>query len=167
MSRPAEDEDGLGPYNRSLAGTLLAAREAVMAPIRPVLRAAGVTEQQWRTLRVLADEGAIDASRLAASALLLAPSMTRILRELVDRGLVEREPDAADGRRSIVRITPAGRALVRRTSGKTRALLDSYTAAFGAARLDALIAEMHALALALEPFADAGAADDIDERRRA
>lgn len=167
MSPPIRNKGQLGPYNRSLAGTLLAAREAVMAPIRPVLRGAGVTEQQWRTLRVLADEGAIDASRLAASALLLAPSMTRILRELVERGYVQREADAADGRRTIVMITPEGRDLVQRTSGETLKLLTAYIGSFGAARLEALIAELHALALAIEPFAGVDATPDIEERRMA
>ena len=41
----AKAKAGLTRYSESLAGTLLAAREAVMAPIRPILRDANVTEQ--------------------------------------------------------------------------------------------------------------------------
>ena len=86
----------LPAYRISIAGTLLAAREAVMAPIRPELRAANVTEQQWRVLRVLADQGSLDAAALAAAALLHAPSLTRILKELTQRGLIARHPDPED-----------------------------------------------------------------------
>ena len=145
----------LAPYRKSLAGVLLAAREAVMAPIRPVLREAGVTEQQWRVLRVLADEGPSDPSRLAAAAILHAPSVTRILRELLERGLIERAGDPHDGRRSIVAISAAGEALVRRTAEHTLALLDSYAARFGAERLQQLIEELRGFTAAI------GSADNV------
>lgn len=140
----------LTPYRRSLAGVLLAAREAVMAPIRPVLRDSDVTEQQWRVLRVLQDEGPIDMSKLAESALLLAPSLTRILRELVERGLIIRVPDARDGRRSIVAISPSGIVLVQETAGRTRELLERYAECFGPDRLSALKNELHEFAASIE-----------------
>lgn len=143
----------LPPYRASLAGTLLAAREAVMAPIRPILREAGVTEQQWRLLRVLADEGACDASRLSEIAMLHAPSVTRILKELGDRKLIARDPDPADGRRSVVTISARGRALVRRVARKTRVVLDAYAGAFGHKRLAALQSELVALARAAKAVA--------------
>jgi homoprotocatechuate degradation regulator HpaR len=143
----------LPPYPRSLAGTLLAAREAVMAPIRPLLREAGVTDQQWRVLRVLADAGPLDASNIAESALLYAPSVTRILRELAERGLVSRSADVADRRRTVVSITAEGRTLVRRTATRTAMLLEGYGKAFGQERLDQFIAEAAALTKALSPFA--------------
>ena len=152
------------PYRRSLAGSLLTAREAVMAPIRPVLRAADVTEQQWRVLRVLADEGSAEPSQLAESALLLGPSVSRILRELLDRGLVCRDADPKDGRRSIVLITPAGRTLMRETARHTLGVLDDYAARFGEARLRRLIAELQAFTETIRPCAQAGAiAPDVGE----
>jgi homoprotocatechuate degradation regulator HpaR len=145
-----KDTRKLLPYRRSLAGTLLTAREAVMAPIRPVLRQAGVTEQQWRVLRVLADEGPTEPSRLSGAALLMAPSVSRILRELEERGLVRRDADPGDGRRSIVMISPAGRALVRRTARHTLDVLESYAARFGATRLQTLMAELQTFISAIQ-----------------
>jgi homoprotocatechuate degradation regulator HpaR len=139
----------LPPYPLSLAGTLLAAREAVMAPIRPFLRAAGVTEQQWRVLRVLGDDGGIDASRLADAALLHPPSVTRILRELVERGLVARRASPDDGRRAILVLEPEGRALVERTAVHTLGVLEAIGRRFGEARLAALRAELAALTAAI------------------
>lgn len=143
----------LPPYPRSLAGTLLAAREAVMAPIRPVLREAGVTDQQWRVLRVLADAGPLDASGIAELALLYAPSVTRILRELTERGLLSRSTDEADRRRTVISITAQGQALVRRTAEYTGLLLAGYGETFGRERLAHFIAEAAALTQALSGFA--------------
>jgi hypothetical protein len=52
----------LGQYSQSLPASLMRAREAVMARIRPVLRAHGVTELQWRVLRTLAAVGEVEVS---------------------------------------------------------------------------------------------------------
>ncbi|WP_235536487.1 MULTISPECIES: homoprotocatechuate degradation operon regulator HpaR [unclassified Sphingomonas] len=132
-----------------MAGTLLAAREAVMSPIRPYLREAGVTEQQWRVLRVLADGGELDLSSLAEAALLHPPSVTRILKDLVDRRLIRRDSDQTDGRRSLVRLTDAGRALMDHTAAFTSRLVDRNRSAFGADRLANLQRELKELTSAL------------------
>ena len=123
-----------------------------MAPIRPFLRAANVTEQQWRVLRVLSDRDALDASSIAERALLYAPTVSRILKELLDRRLIEREIDPDDGRRSIISITQLGRDLVLETASHTRVLLNSYAEAFGEERLRAFIAEGQALIHTLKRF---------------
>lgn len=150
---------GLAPYPKSLAGTLLAAREAVMAPIRPILRAADVTEQQWRVLRVLAGSESLDVSSIATFALLHPPSVTRILRELGDRGLIERSIDSRDSRRSIVAITPAGIALIDDTGQYTVQILQAYEDAFGSDRLKALQAELVDFTRAIAGIASPGPAD--------
>lgn len=147
-----KNSTGLMPYPQSIAGSLLAAREAVMAPIRPHLRAANVTEQQWRVLRVLADSEALDAKGIADEALLYAPTVTRILKELADRGLVDRRVDPSDARRSIISITSQGQKLVRNTAKHTRILLDAYGEAFGKERLKAFKSEAQAFARTLEQF---------------
>jgi homoprotocatechuate degradation regulator HpaR len=139
-----EKHPRLPAYRRSLAGTLLAAREAVMAPIRPTLRDANVTEQQWRVLRVLADVQSIDARRIAEAALLHAPSVTRILKELSERNLIERRIDTQDGRRAIIAITPSGIDLLNDTATHTLKVIDQYAKTFGHERLDALMREIAA-----------------------
>ncbi len=137
------------PYRKSLAGTLLAAREAVMAPIRPFLREAGLTEQQWRVLRVLVDEGGCDASGLAKAGLLYAPTVTRILKELADRGLLVKQAHETDGRRWMVAATPAGRKVVEDTAKHTSALLAEFSERFGPERLRALQDELAVFASAI------------------
>lgn len=46
--------------HESLTIALLQAREAAMAFFRPILKANHLTEQQWRIIRVLADNRSID-----------------------------------------------------------------------------------------------------------
>lgn len=138
------------PYRQSLAGSLLAAREAVMAPIRPMLAAAGVTEQQWRVLRVLDDSGPIDLKTLAESALLFGPSVTRILKDLVERGLVTRAANPKDGRGAIVSLSKSGKDLIEETASHTAQLLSLYRRKFGDKRLKKLISELKALTVAIE-----------------
>src|SRR5690606_9244668 len=94
---------------RSLPIALLRAREAVIARFRPILARHGLTEQQWRVLRVLSEmSDAIDASNLASRAFILPPSLTRILKMLDERGFISSARDKIDGRRTLIAIRPAG-----------------------------------------------------------
>lgn len=99
-------------FERSLPMALMRAREVVMDRFRPVLRAHGVTEQQWRVLRALSATGPIDAGRLAETCCLLRPSLTRILRDLLARSLITRHTNAQDQRVSEIAISARGRALI-------------------------------------------------------
>jgi homoprotocatechuate degradation regulator HpaR len=91
---------------------LLRAREAVMPRFRPLLAEHGVTEQQWRVIRILGDSGPLDATELARRCVILMPSLTRIIRALAERKLVTRKPDATDGRRVVLDVTPEARTLI-------------------------------------------------------
>ncbi|WP_419740662.1 MarR family transcriptional regulator [Ruegeria sp.] len=82
--------DQLPLVSRSLPIALLRARERVMGPIRKLLIDAGVTEQQWRVLRLLKEEGASEPTDISERACLLLPSLTRILQKLEDKGLIKR-----------------------------------------------------------------------------
>ena len=124
---------------RSLPMALLRARETVMAEFRPMLDRHGVTEQQWRVVRVLAEAGQLDASEVAVRASILAPSLTRIIRNLVDRKLIRRKKDAADGRRVILEIAPAGAALIRRVMPESAAAYERLDARFGALMINKLL----------------------------
>jgi homoprotocatechuate degradation regulator HpaR len=100
--------------HRNLPLLLLKAREAVMQGRRPVLRSHGLSDQQWRVLRVLAEpayaEG-LETGRLAREAHLLGPSLTGVLARMEAAGLVWRERSDADARRSVVRATEGSLAL--------------------------------------------------------
>jgi len=142
----------LAPYRESITGVLLVAREAAMAPIRPVLRSSNFTEQQWRVLRVLSDEGPLDIAALCTKAVLHGPSISRILKELSDRGLISREADAQDRRRFFVDITSEGRLAIKKTATDTLVLLNKYVDAFGKERLENLLSELTAFSEELADF---------------
>lgn len=110
--RAVGDGAPMRDFDRSLPMSLLRAREAVMDRFRPVLRAHGVTEQQWRVLRALAATRPIDAGGLAEACCLLPPSLTRILRDLLGRRLIARHTSAQDQRVSEISITALGRELI-------------------------------------------------------
>ncbi len=130
----------------SLPMALLRAREAVMARFRPMLDRHGVNEQQWRVLRVLAEAEELDATQVAARASILAPSLTRMAKSMAERGLIARRKDAGDARRVLLRLAPAGEAVLRTAASESRALTEALIAEFGAERTAALIDHLNALA---------------------
>lgn len=117
---------------------LMKAREAAMAKFRPMLRENGLTEQQWRVVRALADFGPIDAGELAQQSFLLAPSLTRILQFLESEKLIRRKPDASDQRKSVVSLAPGGQRLFERIAPKSEQLYAGIEAEFGEERLQDL-----------------------------
>jgi len=141
MTDPTAKHEPLLPLDtrRSLPIALLRAREAVMVHFRPMLARHDVTEQQWRVIRVLAHGGKLDASEVAERAFVLAPSLTRILRSMEERGLVRRSKDAGDGRRVLLEVTPAGRAIIDDAAPESRAISARIEKAYGKERIDALL----------------------------
>lgn len=63
---------------------------------------------QWRTLKLLRDQGALRVGELAVLSRISQPGMTRLVGQMVEAGLLERAPDAADSRASVVSVTEAG-----------------------------------------------------------
>lgn len=133
----------------ALPMALLRAREAVMARFRPVLASHGTNEQQWRVLRVLAEAGPLDATEVAARANILAPSLTRMIRSLVQRGFLTRLRDQTDGRRAVLDLTPAARAFIHEVAPHGEAVYAEIEAAFGADRMNDLVALLNDLTAAL------------------
>ncbi len=102
--------------HRNLPRLLLQARESVMAHTRPSLREHGLSDQQWRVLRVLGEHGTVETGRVAREAFILGPSLTGVLSRMERDGLVRRERDADDQRRSVVAATARGLKLVEKLS---------------------------------------------------
>lgn len=131
---------------RSLAIGLLRAREAVMSHFRPILAAHDVTEQQWRVIRTLAEAGTLDATDVADKAFILAPSLTRMIKSLEERGFITRHKDEADGRRVLLKLAPPGRAIMDEVMPDSRRVYAEIDARFGADRIDDLLDMLDELA---------------------
>ena len=129
--------------HRNLPLLLLKAREAVMQHRRPALRAPGLSDQQWRVLRVLAapaHAGGLATGRLARESHLLGPSLTGMLARLEAAGLVQRERSTEDARRSVVRATDEALAMVNTLRGAIEAQYDDLEVHLGRAKLSQLYA---------------------------
>jgi homoprotocatechuate degradation regulator HpaR len=129
----------LREFSRSLPMALLRGREAVMRHFRPSLRAFDMTEQQWRVLRALSAIPEIEVTELANATFLLAPSLSRILRDLEIRGLTQRRSSEKDMRLALVSISPAGLRLIEEAGAYSEQIYAEMSRRFGAARLAELM----------------------------
>jgi homoprotocatechuate degradation regulator HpaR len=102
-----------------------------MAPIREMLSETGITEQQWRVLRVLAEHGSLDTSTLADRASLLFPSLTRIATTLRNKGLITQTRDEVDRRRQLIEITEAGQKIIDDRADQAAQIVADFRAALG------------------------------------
>lgn len=140
--RPQAPGFALSRTRRTLPMALLHARELVMEDFRPLLRSHGVTEQQWRVLRVLREVESMDASELAASSNLLAPSLTRILKTMEGQGLIEVSKNPKDARRSLIKLSQKGDALLSAVAPDSAKVYEALEAKLGRARIERLLDDL-------------------------
>ena len=134
---------------RNLPLLFLQARESVFSRFRPILNSAGITEQQWRVVRALLDNGPLEQRRLGQVCQLSNPSLAGILARMEQLGYVARERLDHDQRRVKVSVTGQGEALAAQlapTIGATyRALEEELGVELAGqlyATLDAVIARL-------------------------
>jgi len=121
-----------------------------MAGFRPILAKHDVTEQQWRVIRVLGEASPRDATDVAGHCCILMPSMTRIIRALGDRGLITRARDTSDGRKLVLAITPAGRALLDEVAPHSLDVYRQIEERYGRERVEVLLDMLEDLAALAE-----------------
>lgn len=99
----------MGSYKRnSINITMLQARDVLLSYFRPIFNGAGITDQQWRIIRLLAENGTMDFQDLAVQACILRPSLTGILNRLEQSGLLIRMKPSNDQRRVFLKLTGSG-----------------------------------------------------------
>ncbi|WP_427914148.1 MarR family winged helix-turn-helix transcriptional regulator [Ramlibacter sp. MMS24-I3-19] len=77
------------------------------------VRARGLSSIEWRVLATLHDGDPLTVSQLAQEVLSKQPTVTKLVQRMADQGWVALHADAADQRRTLVKVTPAGRRLVK------------------------------------------------------
>ena len=132
-------------YEQTLSAALIAAKDAVIAPMRPKLREFNITEPQCRVMRMIRDRRTAEAVELVEIGGMYPPSVTRIIKELESRKLLYREAHPSDRRRILVALTPEGEELHNIISLDVRRVAAELSARFGADRLERLINELRAL----------------------
>ena len=133
-------------------------RLAVLRLARRLRQEAGdeVTSSQLSALSAIARSGPLTLGELAELERVQPPSITRIVGALEGDGLVERTPHPTDGRVTVVRLTPAGRGLLRRVRNRRDAWL--------ADRLGSLDGRDRDVLAAARPVLERLRVDDGDER---
>ncbi|ENV82608.1 homoprotocatechuate degradation operon regulator, HpaR [Acinetobacter bouvetii DSM 14964 = CIP 107468] len=102
----------------SLTLALLEAREALMTHFRPELNEMGLTEQQWRIIRTLAQYQELDSTTLAEKACILKPSLTGIINRMLETGLIVRRRSDADQRFSFISLSEDGEKIFSQMRGR-------------------------------------------------
>jgi homoprotocatechuate degradation regulator HpaR len=126
-------------FDQSLPMALLRARELTMGYFRPMLNAHGLTEQQWRVIRVLQEYGDLEFHQLSRVALIQPPSLTGILTRLERADLVRRTRSASDQRRLHLSLTPQGRRRFETVSGEAEQRYGQIERELGRAKLKSLM----------------------------
>jgi len=133
-------------FSASLPMALLQAREASMRLFRPLLAEHDLTEQQWRVLRALAaSSDPLEVGQIVDATFLLAPSLSRILKDLDARSLVVRSPVPNDQRRAEISLTRQGRDLVATVAPRSESIYNQIEASFGASALNSLLTQLASL----------------------
>jgi DNA-binding MarR family transcriptional regulator len=105
-----------------------------------------VTLTQLSAMATLWKKGPMSAGELASQERVQPPSMTKVLANLEERGLVRRDAHPNDRRQAIIAITPAGEELLESERRSRDAWLSQ--------RLGTLTAEERALVLKVVPILD-------------
>ncbi|WP_062092365.1 homoprotocatechuate degradation operon regulator HpaR [Caballeronia udeis] len=92
---------------------LLRAREKMMERFRPLLTANGLTEQQWRVIRALNENGPMEPRQISDICTISSPSMAGVLARMEAMELITKERFADDQRRILVSLTKKSIGLVR------------------------------------------------------
>jgi homoprotocatechuate degradation regulator HpaR len=97
--------------HRNLPLLLMQARERVISYFRPILNAHGITEQQWRIVRVLLEAPALEPRQIGELCAISSPSMAGVLERMEQAGYVARRRLEHDQRRVLVSLTSKSREL--------------------------------------------------------
>ncbi len=97
---------------RNLPQRLLKARESLLSHFRPILNRFGLTEQQWRILRLLDENEQLEPRELCDFCQIHSASMAGMLARMEDAALIQRSRVEGDLRRVSVRLAPKGESLV-------------------------------------------------------
>ena len=126
-----------------------------------------VSMREYDVLYTLSKCGApVRISELNRHVLLSQPALSRLVERLAERGLIQRQPDPADGRGVLLSLTGPGRAVQRQVGRRhARSVARALTAALSPGELAQL--ETLCRKLACEPAATSAASHDTNEVMRA
>ena len=93
---------------RNLPLMLLQAREVMLQHFRPIFQRFGITEQQWRIMRLLSDHDRLEQREISSACQISGPSLSNILSRLQEIGYVARVRSRDDNRKVFVSLAERG-----------------------------------------------------------
>jgi homoprotocatechuate degradation regulator HpaR len=132
-------------FSRSLPMMLYRTLDAVMPRFRQIFNEFGLTEQQWRVLRVLWEQGPTTSRELARLTLIPAPSLVGIVDRLIVNGLVSRVRSNEDRRNVFIDTTAAGNALEAKVRPRVDKAYDELRASIQSTDWNELISGLERL----------------------
>jgi len=109
------------------------------------LAPAGITANDYSILARLDREGPLTLGTLAARLAMNRTTVSREVGPLIRAGLIEASSDERDRRKRVLSLTPAGLELVLATRPLWAQAQDELIGAFGIARAEDLLRELHVL----------------------
>jgi DNA-binding MarR family transcriptional regulator len=131
---------GQQPDVTEVAGALRVSLGLLVRRLRQVPGEDELTLPETSALARLDRAGPTTASALAKVEQISPQSMGATLGALEARGLVQRRPDPADGRRAVISVTEAGLRLLRsRRNARTQVLAEALATGFTPAEIEQLM----------------------------
>lgn len=93
---------------RNLSLLMIKARDGIADFFRPILKENGLTEQQWRVLRDLYENGESSVGQVSKRCHILGPSLTGMLNRMRTSKLLKQRFDSTDQRRYFITLTKTG-----------------------------------------------------------
>jgi DNA-binding MarR family transcriptional regulator len=151
------------PVNRSAFAAssvgmlIVAARRSIRQLVASLVAPLDLTPHQYWVLLILQSSRPLSLGELANHMWMDDPSVSRTVKVMADRGLIESGPDPSHGRRILIRLTPEGQALC----GRLEQAAASYEVRMEAGLSDLEKASLHAsLCKLLTNLDDILASDD-------
>lgn len=130
-----------------------------MRRLRDALTAHDLKPRQLQILDLLADRGPIGQRELGETIAIDHSILVTMLNPLEADGLIRRERDAADRRRHVVTLTPAGKRRLASAAQSQREAEDALFAGLAEQQRD----QLRELLIALRDASQAAVVDDDDE----
>ncbi|TGA96709.1 MarR family transcriptional regulator [Streptomyces palmae] len=119
------------PSSERLGAYVKRTHQALHATKQAVLKPAGLTVPQYAALLHLSEHPGISAAGLARACAVTPPTMNTVLKNLQERGLVDRTPHAWHGNVLETRLTEAGQTVLADADARAvrveRALAEEFT----------------------------------------
>tara|TARA_R110002049_G_scaffold298835_1_gene488796 strand:+ start:3283 stop:3753 length:471 start_codon:yes stop_codon:yes gene_type:complete len=136
---PLENLNDMAYVDRSLAVACTRGREAVVSRFRKLLNREGLSEQQWRVLRILYDHGSLTSVDIASLACIHKVSISRIIKSLENQGYTIRTTSGSDARARNIELTEYGRRWMKPLVGEALIIHRQIADDFGIEQYEQLL----------------------------